>query len=357
MACSSNDDLVGDWAISRQFPGKARVGAVSFVIGDKAYVGLGIDQENYEKSDFWEFNGTQWRQVAPFLGAARYGAVAFSDGQYGYVGLGYAPRTAVEGGSILKEEWFTDFWRFDPEGSTTDPTDPEVIYAGSWTKIESPFRGRTRIFATAFYLPGTGKAYVGTGRAESNYGTLADMWEFDVESQTWATTEYYPGFNSREGAVNWVMNGCAYIALGVTGTSYANDVWRFDPTQPEGLQWVELDKLKDTKDIKYDKHYPNIIRKYAVAFVVGEGSAARAYIAAGSSTTLKSDAWEYDPTRENGKGRWEDVTGMPVQRQQAVAFVINGVPYVTTGGASIESGNQSTYTFTPNVDDDEYNND
>ncbi|MEO6358225.1 MAG: hypothetical protein ABIU77_15450, partial [Ferruginibacter sp.] len=77
-----------------------RFAAVSFSIGDKAYIGTGRDDtrpityplqpsiENYD--DFWEYNQTthSWRQMARFMGAARSEATGFSIDGKGYVGFG-----------------------------------------------------------------------------------------------------------------------------------------------------------------------------------------------------------------------------------------------------------------------------
>ncbi len=40
--CHSNDDEVGNWKKVESFGGMGRLGAVSFVLGERAYVGTGI---------------------------------------------------------------------------------------------------------------------------------------------------------------------------------------------------------------------------------------------------------------------------------------------------------------------------
>src|SRR4051794_10367712 len=74
-----------------------RQGAVSFVIGSKAYVGTGDDSYIYDpfKNDFWEYNpadpncGGTWTQLAAFGGTKRRDAVGFSINNKGYIGTGY----------------------------------------------------------------------------------------------------------------------------------------------------------------------------------------------------------------------------------------------------------------------------
>lgn len=54
-----------------KFPGTARKGAVAFVIGEKAYVGLGYSEEEGERvyhDDFWVFNGKTYKwEIEPLL--------------------------------------------------------------------------------------------------------------------------------------------------------------------------------------------------------------------------------------------------------------------------------------------------
>ena len=52
---SSDDDLIGNWLRSYDFDGDARSEAVSFTIGDKAYIATGqSDRDRY--ADMWEFD-------------------------------------------------------------------------------------------------------------------------------------------------------------------------------------------------------------------------------------------------------------------------------------------------------------
>ena len=77
------------WTKKADYPGAARHAAVSFVIGNKAYVGTGTDDFIFFKN-FWEYDaGTDvWTAKATFPGVARREAVAFSIGTDGFVGTG-----------------------------------------------------------------------------------------------------------------------------------------------------------------------------------------------------------------------------------------------------------------------------
>ncbi|MDL2252387.1 hypothetical protein LJC12_06035, partial [Odoribacter sp. OttesenSCG-928-J03] len=335
----------------------------TFTIDGQPYVGLGLDVDRYEKTDFWVFKlGEAWSEVAPFPGKARYGAVAFSDGQYGYVGLGYA-QNLTEGGQIVPEEYFSDFWRFDPSLTTAgikvvDQDTIDVSYQGGWTKIESVFPGEKRQFAIGFFVGG--KGYVGTGSGEGKTGNLNNYWAFDPLTQKWDSEPIIKG-KSRQGAVVWVIGNSAYIAGGVQGTSanYINEVLKFTPGQEPA--WEELEPWKDLEGRSWDNDYAKIRRSNGVAFVVGkeEDQSVRAYVTLGSVGTAKFDCWEFNPY-EGEKGRWDEVTGFPANygaRLNAVAFTMDDVGYVTLGGSSTNSASQSTYKFYPGVKDNEYDDD
>src|ERR1041385_7004398 len=95
----------GSWTQKANFGGTARLGAVSFSIATKGFIGTGYSaQSNTVFSDFWEWNQTTntWTQKANFGGGARGWAVGFSIGSRGFVGTGYD----------LIQTW-SDFWEYD----------------------------------------------------------------------------------------------------------------------------------------------------------------------------------------------------------------------------------------------------
>lgn len=342
-ACSSNDDEVGDWEKSSDvFPGRGRIGAVSFTVGNTSYVGLGQTDDQWELQDFWAYNG-KWFKVDSFPGEPRYGAMAFSDGEYGYVGCGYAQRYNLDG----KPVYYKDFYRFDPK----------AVSGKQWTKI-ADFPGQARRGGVGFFLDG--KGYVGTGeRSKDDGGACNDYWSYDIATQQWSTEAMYKG-DLRQGAVAWVIGKSAYICTGSSGTSdYATDFIKFTPSASEELQWEFLDPLKDMSGQGFDNDYNKIPRSYAVSFVVGKDSdqSLRVYLATGQRSSLLSDCWEFNPYKGE-KGRWEEVTAFPTRalRQAAVSFVFNGYGYITVGGSiSGSDTKQSMYKFYPGVDDDEDN--
>lgn len=358
--CHSNDDEVGNWKKVESFGGMGRLGAVSFVLGERAYVGTGISENARELKDFYYCTANSdkdivWnRDTATFPGEARLGAVAFSTGKVAYVGLGYS--AGQHQGSTRTEEYFDDFYKYD--GKT-------------WTPVAAKFPGERRRYALGFYVPdpnnsGKGKAYVAYGqynKGSEGSGPLKDWWEFDLETETWKEVTWTFG-EKRAGACVAVIGSDAYIFTGQDGSSYPNDVIRFSPFKSEPLKF--LDQLKDKDGQSFDNDYGMIPRGYAVAFAVGKESdqSARIYLASGARGNLLADCWEFNPYKGE-KGRWDEVTSLPsfALRQAACAFVLNDVGYIAVGGStsvpasSSLSVKQTTYLFEPGIDDDDQDDD
>ena len=118
-------------------PSIARTGAVAFSIGNVGYIGTGLGPLNYYNNDFYEYNpvNNQWRQRAS-LPIARKDAVGFSIGDKGYIGTG-------TNGLID----YKDFYEYD----TT---------FNSWTQ-KTDFGGVATYGAVGFSIGKNG--YIGTG--------------------------------------------------------------------------------------------------------------------------------------------------------------------------------------------------
>lgn len=360
-ACHSNDDEVGNWKKVESFGGMGRLGAVSFVLGERAYVGTGINEQSRELNDFYYCTAnsdgdlTWYRSADTFPGEPRLGAVAFSNGKVAYVGLGYS--AGQHAGSLRTEDYFNDFYKYD---------------GTKWTKV-ADFPGEKRRYALGFYVPdpnnnGKGKAFVAYGqynKGNEGQGPLKDWWEFDLETETWKEVTWTFG-EKRAGACVAVIGSDAYIFTGQDGSTYPNDVIRFSPFKPESEQRVFLDQLKDKDGQGFDNDYGMIPRGYAVAFAVGKASdqSARIYLVSGARGSLLSDCWEFNPYKGE-KGRWDEVTSLPsfALRQAACAFVLNDVGYIAVGGATSVPSNstvtvkQTSYLFEPGVDDDDQDDD
>jgi N-acetylneuraminic acid mutarotase len=250
------------WSKIADFPGTLREQAVAFSLNGKGYVGTGYNRERilpdtYQLKDFWEYNpaSNQWKRLGDFGGDARYNAVAFDDGTYGYVGTGY------------NGNFYSDFWQYNPADDSWKPT------AATAKKREQ-----------SLIMTINGKIYLCTGT--NNGSPLYDLWEFNPATQSWTnqtpltTDPQYANFKlavSRYSAVSFTLDGKGYIA---TGGPSQNSVYQFDPA---ALTWTKMTP------------YEGAGRSYAVAFVV----AGRAYLTTGQNgNTHFDDMKEFRPLEE-----------------------------------------------------------
>ena len=330
-ACISDNDEDedddGNWIGQgiTDFFGNTRSGAVSFVIGDFAYVGLGFgDLSTTERdylSDFWRYDPSRnvWTEIAPFPGVARTEAVAFSIDGKGYVGTGL--------NDDLAQTELGDFWMYDPLEDT-------------WTEIAS-FPGSPRYSAVAFSLNGLG--YVGTG-FDGNY--TQDFYRYDPQSGVWS--ESLPLFGSRrENAVAFVVDGKAFVGTGLNNDRFLYDLYAFNP---EADTWENFTIVDDEDDF-FDEFRDAMERYDAVAFVVED----IVYFTTGRDGSSLNDVISFDPFT----GVWEDdyTNFEGVARGGAVAFVINGQGYVGTGSngtTSSASRYSDVWAWRPNEEYEEF---
>ena len=239
------------WTRLPDFPGQPRIGAVSFVLNGKGYMGVGYNGTD-KLNDFWEFDPATnlWTQKANFMGTPRYGSVGFALNNLGYIGTGYDNNDN------------RDFYQYDP-------------VADQWTQIAS-MGGEKREGAVAFTY--NGKAYVTTGtdngldlldiwvfdpttdtwteknklnlnsaytipRADGsafvlgskayvclgyNSGVRVDCWEYDFAADNWTRKTDFEG-SARQDAVSITFNNRAFIATGRSGNAFYDDIWELHP--------------------------------------------------------------------------------------------------------------------------------
>ncbi|TRX59113.1 galactose oxidase [Fulvivirga sp. M361] len=292
LSCGDDDegdDFIGNWIELSEFEGIRRSSAVSFVIGEVAYVGAGfngVEDEYYQ--DFWRYNVGQnfWQRVDSFPGVGRSAAVAFSIGGKAYVGLGF------DGDDELK-----DFYAYD---ASTD----------SWSQI-ADFGGSARRNSVAFSL--NGKGYVGTG---DDGNTLKDFWEYDPENDSWLQIPSLGG-SKRENAVAFVLDDFAYVGTGSDNGVLELDFWRFDQTLLPDFPWTQMEDLDEEDDYE-------VIRENATAFTMN----GFAYIVSGVRGSVTSSVWEYNPRSDF----WTEKTPLEgAARTDAVAFSVNERGFISTG--------------------------
>ena len=128
------------WIQRASFPGGVRYQMLSFVVGSKAYVGMGTDQNIFKKDVYcYDPGANNWQAIASFPAYERGSASAFSLEERGFVCLG-------NNGGLL-----SDLIEYNPK-------------TNSWT-LRAAYGGSERKSAISFVIDN--KAYVGTGKGYS----------------------------------------------------------------------------------------------------------------------------------------------------------------------------------------------
>jgi len=305
----------GNWVTESQLNGPARSEAVSFVIGNFAYVGTGWDGLNTRYSDFWKYDPVNniWSQVNGMPdSAARSSAIAFTAAGNGYVGTGYD-------GYLYKK----DFYEFNPDSN-------------AWYR-RADFAGGARYEAVAFGIGNFG--YAGTGFDGSN--AQKDFYKYDPSSDTWTDIGF--SGNKRYGAVTFIYNSKAYLVTGINSGTQVNDFWVFDPAA-SSANWTELRHITNYSTESYDDSYTNIVRNNASAFVIDS----KAYLSTGENGIYLTSTWQYDITND----LWYEKTPFEGPATSgAVGFNVTNLGYISTGRSSPGQAGASDYLrqFQPDV--------
>jgi N-acetylneuraminic acid mutarotase len=292
----SSDSTLGNWVKKNSFEGTPRGSAVSFVIENKAYLGLGYNSDDetndgYMK-DFWAYDPEtdRWTQIAPFPGNGRINAVGFSVNGKGYIGTGY------DGDVKL-----SDVWEYDPA-------------LNKWTQKDD-FPGGARTKAVGFGIKNYG--YIGTGYG-SDASDKVDFYRFDptlASGKQWTKVQSIGG-DKRRGATAFVYNDKAYVCTGSNNGSKLTDFYEYDPTADS---WTKKTALNYNTDW-------SIVRENGSSFVL-EG---KAYVFLGSNASILSNCWEYDFAKDT----WTEKNAFEGSgREYAPAFTVRGKAIVATGQA------------------------
>ena len=272
------------WTQKADFGGLDRLGATSFSIGNKGYVGTG--RYGYPQKDFWEYDPelNAWTQKADFGGAARYDAVGFNISDKGYLGTGTADEF----------DFFSDFWEFDPE-------------LNSWTQ-KADFGGGERSDAVGFSIGNHG--YIGTGTVDYYNTYYKDFWEYDPGLNAWTHKADFGG-GGRLGAICFTSGSKGYVGTGHQASNYYNDLWEYNPTTDIWTQKAD---------------FGGTVRWGAVSFTIGT----KGYVGTGRSSdgSYENDFWEYNPDSDTWSQK-ADFGG--IARYYAVGLSIEGNGYIGTG--------------------------
>ncbi|TAL58005.1 MAG: hypothetical protein EPN85_12645, partial [Bacteroidetes bacterium] len=283
------------WTPKANLPALSRMYAVGFSIGNKGYIGAGIESFNlFPSKDFWEWDQASdvWTQKANFGGGGRYGAVGFSIGTKGYIGTGCNDITI----SALSYE--KDFWEWD---QTTN----------IWVQ-KADFAGTSRYFAVGFSIGA--KGYIGTGIIPNLY---SDFWEWDQASDVWTQKASFGG-GGRYGSVGFSIGSKGYIGTGL-GFGHKQDFWEWDQTTDVWTQKAD---------------FGGGLRVDAVGFSIG----AKGYIGGGRdvNSACFNDFWEWD----QGTNTWLQKTniGSAIGRYGTVGFSIGNKGYIGSGADCVPTG-------------------
>jgi hypothetical protein len=245
-----------------------------FVIGSKAYVGLGaaFPGQNLEDTtggknyrEVWEYNAAldKWTQKSNFPGSPRVAPFSFAVNGYGFMGGG--DTTNANHGQT------SDFWKYDP---VTD----------GWKRL-SDFPGQTSIGFSGFTIAGAGYVLeVGPGNPTApiaaNY--TGKLWKYNVDANTWIQKANVPTSNFVSG-VTFTINNKAYAALGVmldpNNSPPKKDFWLYEP---------DFDKWTRRSDVGGG------LRWLSSGFAIGS----KGYIGLGTGIAyddIKTDFWQYTP--------------------------------------------------------------
>ena len=297
---STQDPLtIGNWVKRSTFDGVGRSGAVSFVIGDTAYVGTGYPGNaqsggTAQLGDLWKYDidNNYWIQRATLPGIGRREAVAFSANGKGYITTGF------DGVNRLK-----DTWEFDPLKNT-------------WMQ-KTDFPGTARMDAVAFGI--NNKGYVTTG---NDLTDVKDFWMYDPATDTW-TQKTSMGGTKRSGASAFVYKNQAYVVGGTNVGAVVTDFWMYDAATDK---WSEKRAIANLNADTYDDNYGTLIgRSGAVTFVIND----KAYLCTGIiGGVMQRSVWEYDFATDLWVVRtsWEGL-----ETTQAIGFTLKNRGFLGLG--------------------------
>lgn len=293
------------WVQRVNFGGYKREQAVGFSIGNKGYIGTGVDTSETVLNDFWEFDpvADTWTQKADLPASGRRNAIGFGIGNKGYIGLGINSPEANLGNKL------SDFWEYSPA-------------TNSWiSKAAFPGAGGAGLYyATSFVLDS--KGYVCGGKiGASSY--VSELWEYKPSLDQWTQRQSFAG-GIRYNLSSLTIDGAAYVGLGTDQDTYRNDWWKYSPATNS---WTPA---------------PTFIggqRGGASTFTIGS----KGYVCLGTNGGLKDDLWEFDPDA----GTWSPRAYYGgSERKQAVAFAIGNSGFVGTG-AGVSGKKRTIYEYIP----------
>lgn len=332
------DTATKTWTRKAPFPGKLRIGAVGFSIGNKGYIGGGrnfgkpdsVGNSIYRQgdkdslvmnapktwqrtdttftytnangdsllTDFWEYDpaNDSWTQKADLPGTkmGRAYAVGFGMNGKGYVGLGY------DNAKIEVDPTMT---------TTTDVTlgpyidSINLVGTPPNAQIETVFRQVVKRTIDSVYT--------------DSLDYLKDFWEYDPNTDNWTQKASFPG-EGRAFASHFTLTDKALVGLGlgdsVMGAMY-DDFYAWDPN---------TDTWTRTTDFPASKRFG--ASQFSLGFL--------GYIAGGNDGLTRKDFYEYNDISKT----WDRLPDLPDSaRALAVSGITGRLGYFGTGAGPLES--------------------
>ncbi len=291
----------GMWVEQDPFPGQARWGTASFVIGDVGYMVGGRTTAGADLAHTYAYdpNTGTWTQKADIPGTRRM-ASAFTINGKGYVSCG----------AYSSASHRNDLWEYDP-------------IANTWT-AKASIPGATRYAAAGFSIDGIG--YIVSGNTGSAFGPYSsELWAYDPGSNSWQARAPLPA-QPRYAAEAFVAAGKAYVLGGLQDDqSFSNELWMYDPLENE---WTEVTAI------------PSAPRGLSFTWDLGE----RGLICGGNSDDGPVyDCWMYHAQQDE----WTPVVDYPGAGARAgVGFLIGGRIFAGFGLSTTTEANNDLWELT-----------
>lgn len=275
--------------------GIGRASAVSFVIAENAYIGLGRKTKGRPAAkDIWELNSVSKTLIKKndFPGIGRVNAIAEVVNTKAYVGLGFD----LNYGVYRDEPQLTDFWCYN---SATDTWTSKANFPSKYTNACVSFVVNSDI-------------YVGFGF--NGRGFKNEMWKYNTLNDSWTQLKN-SALESRTGAVACSNGKQIFIGTGYNTTN-VKDWWAYFP---ETDSWKKM------------QNFPDGGRQFGVSISTSN----RFFVATGrhfggdiTDGFLYDDVLEYNETKDCWYRRGILPGG---GRENAISFTINGIGYIGFG--------------------------
>lgn len=194
----SYDPASDTWTEKSPYPGGARVGFVTWAVGNRIFVGGGTSAFGGSGfgtiyDDLYEYMPASdtWVKIGALPIKAAF-ASCFVLGDYCYMTLGASSTNSYS----------TELWQYNP--ATME-----------WKKMKA-FPGTARCAGIGFALNGKGYAGLGQSMLSTNY---RDVYEYNPATDQWTKLEQYPDVFSAWSAC-FVLGDKAYVGTGIELSSF-----------------------------------------------------------------------------------------------------------------------------------------